>query len=265
MAGSVGKSSTRFFEFINPENPLSLRVGGKLARFTLAYEMYGRMNASKSNVILLFHAMTGSQHAAGLNRNVPGLNGRWTEELHEGWWDAFIGPGKALDTRKFCVICANYLGGCYGSTGPASINPQTGKPWGPAFPVLRMVDIVESQLRLLDSLGVKKLRAVTGASIGGYLSLLLATRHPDRVRIVVPIGTSLETTIVTGSSTSNKSPPSRATPISKAAPITTAPGLMSGSPWPGASHTRRLCHPIHCASGPGAWSSAINPRTAGTK
>ena len=196
MTGSVGKTTTRFFEFNNPEKPLSLRVGGRLARFTLAYEMYGRMNASKSNVILLFHAMTGSQHAAGLNRNVPGLNRRWTEELHEGWWDAFIGPGKALDTRKFCVICANYLGGCYGSTGPASINPQIGKPWGPSFPVLRMVDIVESQLRLLDSLGVKKLCAVTGASIGGYLSLLLATRHPDRVRIVVPIGTSLETTIV---------------------------------------------------------------------
>ena len=196
MTGSVGKTTTRFFEFNNPEKPLSLRVGGKLARFTLAYEMYGRMNASKSNVILLFHAMTGSQHAAGLNRNVPGLSRRWTGELHEGWWDAFIGPGKALDTRKFCVICANYLGGCYGSTGPASINPQTGKPWGPSFPVLRMVDIVESQLRLLDSLGVKKLYAVTGASIGGYLSLLLATRHPDRVRTVVPIGTSLETTIV---------------------------------------------------------------------
>lgn len=130
MSGSIGKVATRFFEFHNPRKPLPLRVGGKLSRFTLAYEMYGRMNADKSNVILLFHAMTGSQHAAGLNREVPGVNGRWTEELHEGWWDAFIGPGRALDTRKFCVICANYLGGCYGSTGPASINPQTGKPWG---------------------------------------------------------------------------------------------------------------------------------------
>jgi len=195
-AGSVGKITTRFFGFNNSKVPLRLRVGGKLPRFTLAYEMYGRMNASKSNVILLFHAMTGSQHAAGVNRDVPGLNGRWTEELQEGWWDAFIGPGKALDTSEFCVICANYLGGCYGSTGPASSNPQTGEPWGPSFPVLRMVDIVESQLRLLDSLGVKKLHAVTGASIGGYLSLVLATRYPERVRIVVPIGTSLETTIV---------------------------------------------------------------------
>lgn len=195
MSRSIGKVATRFFEFHNPRKPLRLRVGGKLSRFTLAYEIYGRMNADKSNVILLFHAMTGSQHAAGLNRNVPGLNGRWTEELHEGWWDAFIGPGKALDTRKFCVICANYLGGCYGSTGPASINPETGKPWGPAFPVLRIIDIVESQLKLLDALGVKRLHAVIGGSLGGYLSLLLATRYPERVKIVVPIGTSVETTI----------------------------------------------------------------------
>ena len=195
MSRSLGRVATRFFEFNNPKKPLPLRVGGKLSRFTLAYEMYGRMNADKSNVILLFHAMTGSQHAAGLNRNVPGLNGRWTEELHEGWWDAFIGPGKALDTRKFCVICANYLGGCYGSTGPASINPQTGNPWGPTFPVVRLIDIVESQLKLLDSLGVKKLHAVIGGSIGGYLSLLLATRYPERVKTVVPIGTGVETTI----------------------------------------------------------------------
>lgn len=195
MHRSIGKVVTRFFEFHNSKQPLQLRVGGKLSRFTLAYEMYGRMNADKSNVILLFHAMTGSHHAAGLNPHVPGLNRHWTEEMHEGWWDAFIGPGKALDTRKFCVICANYLGGCYGSTGPASLNPKTGKPYGPSFPVLRIVDIVESQLKLLDSLGVKRLHAVTGASIGGYLSLLLATRHPDRVKIVIPIGTGVETTI----------------------------------------------------------------------
>ncbi len=195
MSRPSGQVATRFFEFNNPRKPLALRVGGKLSRFTLAYEMYGRMNADKSNVILLFHAMTGSQHAAGLNSEVPGLKGRWTAELHEGWWDAFVGPGKALDTRKFCVVCANYLGGCYGSTGPAAINPQTGKPWGPTFPVLRVIDIVESQLRLLDALGVKKLHAVIGGSIGGYLSLLLATRYPERVKIVIPIGTSVETTI----------------------------------------------------------------------
>jgi len=195
MTRSIGKVTTQFFEFNNPKKPLRLRVGGKLARFTLAYEMYGRMNADRSNVILVFHAMTGTQHAAGTNRHLPGLDDRWTEELHEGWWNAFIGPGKALDTRKFCVVCANYLGGCYGSTGPASINPQTGKPWGPAFPVLRMIDIVESQMKLLDSLGVKTLHAVMGASTGGFLSLLTAARYPDRVKIVVPVGTGVETTI----------------------------------------------------------------------
>ena len=195
MSRSIGQTKTRFFEFNNPKEPLLLRVGGKLTRFTLAYEMYGRMNAERSNVILLFHAMSGSQHAAGINRNVPGLKGRWTGEMHEGWWDAFIGPGKALDTRQFCVICVNYLGGCYGSTGPASINPRTRKPWGPTFPVLRMIDIVESQLRLLDSLRIGRLQAVIGASLGGYLALLLATRYPERAKIVVPIGTSAETTI----------------------------------------------------------------------
>jgi homoserine O-acetyltransferase len=195
MHRSVGKVQTLFYEFHDPKHPLMLRVGGPLERFTLAYEMYGEMDASKSNVVLLFHAMTGSQHAAGFNPYVPGLDGRWTEEMHRGWWDGFIGPGKALDTRKFCVLCVNYLGGCYGSTGPASINPATGRPWGPSFPVLRMCDIVESQIKLLDALGIKKLHAVIGASIGGFLCLLLATRYPDRVKIVVPVGTGVETTI----------------------------------------------------------------------
>jgi homoserine O-acetyltransferase len=195
VAHSIGKVRTRFFEFKNSRKPLVLRCGVVLEHFTLAYETYGRLNPAGSNAILLFHAMTGSQHAAGVNRCMPGLDGRWTEELHEGWWDSFIGPGKALDTRKFFVICANYLGGCYGSTGPASVNPATGKPWGPDFPVLRISDIVDSQIRLLDHLGIKTLQAVMGASIGGFLSLSLATRYPDRVRIVIPIGTGVETTV----------------------------------------------------------------------
>jgi len=174
MSHSIGPVETRFFEYHDPERPLELRVGGSLPRFTLAYEMYGRMNEDRSNVILLYHAMTGSQHAAGINHEVPGLDGRWTEELHEGWWNGFVGPEKALDTRHFCVVCANYLGGCYGSTGPASINPETGTYWGPSFPVLRMSDIVDAQMKLLDHLGVEQLHAVAGASIGGFLSLLTA-------------------------------------------------------------------------------------------
>lgn len=196
MTRSIGKVRTRFFEYNDPKRPLPLRLGATLPRFTLAYETYGRLNADRSNAILLFHAMTGSQHAAGINANVPDLEGRWTDELHEGWWDGFIGPGKALDTRKFCVICANYLGGCYGSTGPASLNPDTDRHWGPAFPVLRMSDIVDAQVKLLDHLGVTQLHAVIGASIGGFLCQVLATRYPDRVRIVVPIGTGVETTVL---------------------------------------------------------------------
>ena len=195
MHRPIGKVRTQFFQFDNPRQPLQLRVGGALPRFTLAYEMYGRLNADASNAIVVFHAMTGSQHAAGTNASVPGLEGRWTEEQHHGWWDGFIGPGKALDTRKFCVICANYLGGCYGSTGPASLDPRTGRPWGPTFPVLRMSDLVDAQMRLLDHLGIKRLHAVIGASIGGFLALLTATRYPERVKVVVPIGTGVETTI----------------------------------------------------------------------
>lgn len=195
MKRFAGKARTLFFEFHNPRRPLRLRLGATLDRFTLAYEVYGRMNADRSNVILLFHAMTGSQHAAGYNPAVPGVDDRWTEEMHEGWWNGFIGPGCPLDTRKFCVVCANYLGGCYGSTGPASIRRDTGRRWGPSFPVLRMSDIVDSQMLLLDHLGVGQLHAVAGASIGGFLCLVLATRYPDRVRKVVPIGTGVETTV----------------------------------------------------------------------
>jgi homoserine O-acetyltransferase/O-succinyltransferase len=187
--------ATQFFEFDDPAHPLRLQVGPPLSRFTLAYETYGRMNADRSNVVLLYHAMTGSQHASGVNPDVPGLDGRWTEEIHGGWWDGFIGPGLALDTNRFCIVCANYLGGCYGSTGPASISPETGRPWGPSFPVLRMCDIVDAQMRLLDHLGVRKLHAVVGASIGGFLCLLTATRYPDRVHTVMPIGTGIETSI----------------------------------------------------------------------
>lgn len=191
----IGKVQTQFIEFHDPTRPLPLRVGGVLERFTLAYEMYGEMNADRSNVILLYHAMTGSQHAAGINRSVPGSGNRWIKEMQEGWWSGYIGPGLTLDTRKYCVLCVNYLGGCYGSTGPASVNPDTGRPWGSAFPVLRMSDIVDSQMRLLDHLGVERIRAVIGASIGGYLSILTAARYPDRVRVVIPIGTGSETTI----------------------------------------------------------------------
>ena len=190
---SGGRVETQFYHHAPP---FRLRCGTELPEFTLAYETYGKLNTDKSNAILLFHAMTGSQHAAGINTKVPGLDGRWTEELHIGWWDEFIGPGKALDTNRFFVICANYLGGCYGSTGPASINPNTGREWRASFPVLRMSDIVDSQIALLDFLNISRLHAAVGASIGGFLSMTLGTRHPDRVQLVIPIASGLETTVL---------------------------------------------------------------------
>ena len=188
--------STQFFHFDRPDAPLRLHAGAQLPQFTLAYETYGTLNAQRDNAILLFHAMTGSQHAAGFNGAVAGVGERWMPEMHEGWWDGFIGPGLALDTDKFFVICANYLGGCYGSTGPTSPKSD-GEIWGADFPAIRLADIVDSQLELVKSLGIETLHAAVGASIGGLLALSLATRHPQRVRNVVPIATGVETSITT--------------------------------------------------------------------
>lgn len=176
------------------EEPLELQSGAVLPEVTLAYERYGEINQGGDNVILLFHALTGSQHAAGWNHVVHGLEVEWTEECQEGWWDPFIGPGRALDTDQFAVICVNYLGGCYGSTGPSSIDPETGAPYGSRFPELTLTDIVDSQMRLLDELGVSRLHAVIGGSVGGMMAVVAATRYPDRVDIVVPIAAGLGVT-----------------------------------------------------------------------
>ncbi len=189
----IGLVESRFF---HTAAPLPLRCGNQLDEFTLAYETYGALNAARSNAVLVFHAMTGSQHAAGCNIGVPDIGGRWTNELHEGWWDGFIGPGQAIDTQKFFVICANWLGGCYGSTGPASVRASDGRKWGADFPTIRMSDIVDSQVRLLDYLGIETLHAAIGASLGGLLTLSLATRYPARIRMVIPIAGGLETTVL---------------------------------------------------------------------
>lgn len=184
-------AETRFFHH---KKPLSLCCGKSLPEFTLAYETWGELNADRSNAILVFHAKTGSQHAAGINKSVPGLGVQWNEECQTGWWDGFIGPGKAFDTRNHYIICANFLGGCYGSTGPASTNPATGKPYGSEFPIIEFSDIVESQLLLLQHLGIGKLHAAAGASIGGLLALSLATRHPGSASRLVLLATGLSVT-----------------------------------------------------------------------
>ena len=191
MSKGVGKVETQFLTFGSADDPFVTAGGDSLPGVTIAYENYGELNAERSNAILLFHALSGSQHAAGTNKAVPGTDHRWTEELHEGWWEGFIGPGRALDTKKYFVICANYLGGCYGTTGPASINPATKKPWGGKFPRVNVRDIVRSQLPLLDHFGIDKLHAVVGTSLGGMMALDLAVHEPDRVTNVITIGTGL--------------------------------------------------------------------------
>lgn len=184
---------TQFFTY----DSLALQTGETLGPVTLAYETYGELNEAKDNAILLFHALTGSQHAAGFNPAVPGVGEKWNEECQTGWWEEFIGSGKALDTDRFFVVCANYIGGCYGSTGPSSIDPQTKLPYGGNFPRIHFGDIVDSQLPLLEHLGIDKLYAVVGASLGGCLTLNFATRHPNRVERVVPIACGLASTTLT--------------------------------------------------------------------
>ena len=191
IADSLGLVETEFFTL---DNPLPLQSGGELSSITLAYETYGKLNALKDNAILLFHALTGSQHAAGFNRSVPAAQPLWVEETHTGWWNGFIGPGKALNTDRFFVICVNYLGGCYGSTGPASTDPDTGRPYGSTFPRVSISDVVDSQMALLDKLGIDTLHAAIGGSVGGMMSVNLATRYPLRVKNVIPIAAGLGVT-----------------------------------------------------------------------
>ena len=184
------ETKTKFFRSVRP---IHLRCDETLDEFTLAYETYGELNAAMDNAILLFHALTGSQNAAGFTESVDGVGKRWTEECQTGWWDGFIGEGKALDTSKYFIICANYLGGCYGSTGPTTPDPETGIPYGSQFPRIAIADIVDSQVQLLDYLGITKLRATVGASVGGMLALSLATRYVERVDSVIAIGSGMST------------------------------------------------------------------------
>lgn len=190
---SVGEVETKFFSLSTKDSePYQLRRGGLLPEAVLAYETYGTLSPNKDNAILVFHALTGSQHMAGINKSVPSVEKLWTKDMWTGWWDNFVGPNKVIDTNKFYVVCANYLGGCYGSTGSMSINPETGKPYGGSFPWLTVSDSVDSQIKLLDALGIKKLHCVIGPSMGGMFALDLATRYPDRVEVVIPVATSAE-------------------------------------------------------------------------
>jgi homoserine O-acetyltransferase len=162
------------------DEPLKLISGKQLSPFTVAFQTYGKLNPQKSNAVLVCHALTGDQYVA----NPHPLTGK------PGWWDRLVGPGKVVDTNKLFVICANILGGCLGSTGPVSINPKTGTPWGLDFPVITISDMVNAQIRLLDHLGISRLFLVIGGSMGGMQVLDLASRYKDRVFAAVPIATA---------------------------------------------------------------------------
>jgi homoserine O-acetyltransferase len=183
-------------KFCHIHEPFELRDGSVLPTLTIAYETWGTLRADGSNAILLYHALSGSHHAAGVNPGIPGAEAYWQSEMHDGWWEEMIGPGKALDTNEFFVICANYLGGCYGTTGPCSLNPKTGQPWGSTFPHISAADQVQVSALLLDQLGIDALHAVVGPSVGGLLALTFATLFPKRVKRVASIAAGFKTTVL---------------------------------------------------------------------
>jgi len=193
MENDMKNIETQFFKY----DTLPLSCGETFGPVTLAYETHGTLNEAGDNAILVFHALTGSHHVAGFTPDVPTVGNHWNAACQTGWWDDFVGPGKAVDTNRFFVVCANYIGGCYGSTGPSSINPETDKPYGGSFPHIRFNDIVDSQIPLLDHLGIDKLHAVVGASLGGVLTLNFATRYPERVTRVIPIACGIKASILT--------------------------------------------------------------------
>ena len=174
---SVGMVETEYYHL---EDDLQLESGERLRDVTIAYETYGCLNQEKSNAVLVCHALSGDAHVAGWHKG----------ETKPGWWDIVIGPGKALDTEKYFVICSNIIGGCKGTTGPSSTNPETGRPYGLSFPVITISDIVKAEKTLVENLGIQQLFAVIGGSMGGFQVLEWCVSYPEMVRLAIPIATS---------------------------------------------------------------------------
>jgi len=177
MQTSIMNVETKYFHL---KHDLLLESGEKLSPVTLAYETYGTLNDEKSNAILVLHALTGDAHAAGYHH----------DEDSTGWWDLMIGPGKAFDTDKFFVICSNVIGGCKGSTGPSSVNPKTGQPYGLDFPIVSIKDMVNAQSHLIKGLGINKLVCVAGGSMGGMQVLQWVASYPEMLKSAIPIATA---------------------------------------------------------------------------
>jgi homoserine O-acetyltransferase len=178
MTDSVGIVELREHRW---DDALLLESGERLGPITLAYETYGSLNAARSNAILVLHALSGDAHVAGKHT---------VDDEKVGWWDDMVGPGKGLDTNKYFVICSNVIGGCQGSTGPASADPATGRPYGLSFPVLTIADMVAAQVRLIDRLAINSVLAVVGGSMGGMQALQWAVEYPNRVRAAIPLATT---------------------------------------------------------------------------
>ena len=177
---SVGIVTPQVAQF---DEPLMLACGRELPAYELVYETYGTLNDDKSNAVLICHALSGHHHAAGYHSE---------EDRKPGWWDECIGPGKPIDTNRFFVVSANNIGGCHGSTGPTSINPATGKAWGPDFPSLRARDWVHSQARLADRLGIDCWAAVIGGSLGGMQAMRWSLEYPDRLKHCIVIAAAMK-------------------------------------------------------------------------
>lgn len=175
---SVGLVSPETLHF---DQPIALACGQTLDNYNLVVETYGKLNSEASNAVLICHALSGHHHAAGYHS---------MDDRKPGWWDSCIGPGKPIDTNRFFVVSVNNLGGCHGSTGPASINPATGKPFGPDFPIITVTDWVESQARLADRLGIEQWAAVVGGSLGGMQAMQWSLSYPDRIRHSVVIAST---------------------------------------------------------------------------
>ena len=195
-AGSVGTVETRYLDL---PGPVRLDCGRELHPIRVAYETYGTLSPRRDNVILVCHALSGDAHAAGFSavRTVAGTRDGFAAEERDGeggkalgWWDGMIGPGKAFDTDRFFVVSTNLLGGCRGTTGPSSTDPATGRPYGPDFPVITVADMVRTERAFLDALGIERLAAVAGGSLGGMQALEWAILYPDQVDSIVVIAST---------------------------------------------------------------------------
>jgi homoserine O-acetyltransferase len=195
-AGSVGTVETQYLDL---PGPVRLDCGRELHQVRIAYETYGSLSPRRDNVILVCHALSGDAHAAGFAKTPPeeGTRDGFAAEARDGaagkglgWWDGMIGPGKAFDTDRFFVVATNLLGGCRGTTGPSSVDPATGQPYGPDFPVVTVADMVRAERAFLDALGIERLAAVAGGSLGGMQAFEWAILYPDQVDAVVAIAST---------------------------------------------------------------------------